>query len=55
MYVPVLEYPQGIEQISQEFGGILTEHQLEYLKKYLTGLTCSVNKTISGIMIWRVS
>ena len=49
MYVPVLEYPQGIEQVSQEFVDRLSESQLEYFKKYLTGLTCSVNKTISGI------
>jgi len=49
MYVPVLAYPQGIEQVSQEFADILNENQLEYFKKYLTGLTCSVNKTISGI------
>jgi len=49
MYVPVLEYPKGIEQVSQSFVDILSESQVEYFKKYLTGLMCSVNKTITGI------
>ncbi len=49
MYVPVLEYPNCIENLGSSLVSILTEEQIEYFKKYLTGLLTSVNKTITGI------
>jgi hypothetical protein len=49
MDIPILQYPTYLEQVSVALLSVFSAAQLEYFKKYLTGLFTSANKTIAGI------
>lgn len=49
MYVPVLDYPSCISDLPLDTSRIFSDAQLDYFKKYVTGLITSANKTVQGI------
>ncbi len=49
MDIPILHYPTCIDTVSLALLSVFSAAQLEYFKKYITGLFTSANKTIAGI------
>ncbi len=49
MDIPILQYPSCIDTVSLALINVFSTAQLEYFKKYITGLFTSANKTIAGI------